>query len=327
MRILVAQPTDPAGLERARELGAVLGAVLDVRDPIRPGTRLAGLADVEVLFADHCPANVEDLGALRWIQLGSAGYQQLAGLPLPPAVRVSNASGVNDIPIAEWAVLMMLTFVRRFPDLLAEQAAAKYVRVPRYQAELRGRRVGVFGYGSIGREVTRLSRALGLEVWALGRGTPRGERYAVPPPAGQPAPAPDRWFGPGELRQFLSDLDFLVLTAPLTAETTGRFGATELSWLPRHAVLLNPARAHLVDEAALLAALRDGTIAGAALDTHYREPMPADDPFWTAPNTVVTPHVSGSTGSTHFVPRLWALFTDNLARFTAGAPLLNEITL
>jgi len=310
--VVIAQTVDAASLALVR------GMLPDVecRDPIAPGE---DVPDCRVLFTDGPPANVADLPSLEWIQLGSAGFRQLAGLGLPTRVRVTNASGVNDIPIAEWCVLMMLSLTRDLPAQLADRAARRYERPPVYQAELRGRRVGIFGFGSIGREVARVCGALGLEVWALSRGGPARPRFTAVDVA------PDRLFGPGDLREFLAGLDFLVLTAPLTDETQGRFGATELGWLPRHAMLLNPARAHLVDEAALLSALRAGTIAGAALDVHYREPLPPDDPFWTAPRTILTPHVSGSTGSTHFVSRLWALFAENVRRFTAGEPLLNEI--
>nr|WP_246400445.1 NAD(P)-dependent oxidoreductase [Jiangella mangrovi] len=217
----------------------------------------------------------------------------------------------------------MLTLGRRLPDALRDQAARRWNRDVAYQVEVRGRRVGIFGYGSIGREVARLSRGLGLEVWALSRSGfgPRPDRFGA---AGADI-APDRGFGPAELPEFLAGLDVLVITAPLTDETRGTFGATELALLPPRAVLLNPARAHIVDETALLDALGSGRLAGAALDSQYREPMPPDDPFWTAPNTVVTPHVSGSTGSPHFTARLWELFALNLGRFRSGEPLLNEI--
>lgn len=322
---LVAQPVHEEWLARVR--AAAPGAVIDLRDPIAPGERLpeAELCDRTVLFTDHPPANAAALTSLRWLQLGSAGYQQLAGVALPEGVRVTNAGGVNDIPIAEWCVLMMLTLGRRLPDALRDQDARRWIRADAYQAELRGRRVGIFGYGSIGREVARLSRGLGLEVWALSRGGfgPRPDRYGSAWTDG--AGSPDRGFEPADLAEFLAGLDVLVVTAPLTDETRGTFGARELALLPSHAVLLNPARAHIVDEAALLDALRSGRLAGAALDSHYREPMPPDDPFWTAPNTVVTPHVSGSTGSPHFTERLWELFALNLDRFRSGEPLLNEV--
>lgn len=325
--LLIAQPIDPTGLRQVE--GLLPDAVITCRDPIPPGGVLpeTEITDCTILFADHCPANADAMRRLRWIQLGSAGYQQLSRLPLAPEVRVSNASGVNDIPIAEWCLLMMLSFTRGFPRMLHDHRERVWSREVQYQAELRGRRVGIFGYGSIGQEVARLSRTFGLEVWALSRGgfAPRGDRYAVPPPTATPDEPPDRSFGPDELQEFLRDLDFLVIAAALTRDTAGRFGATELGWLPRRAVVLNPARAHIIDETALLTALRDSTIGGAALDTHYREPMPDDDPFWEAPNTIVTPHISGSTGSTHFAPRLWQLFTRNLGRFLTGEPLFNEI--
>lgn len=325
--VLVAEPVDVAALQELRERWPDL--VVRCRDAISPGEILAEteIADCTVLFADHCPANVAVMRRLRWIQLGSAGYQQLAGMPLPDGVRVTNASGVNDIPIAEWCVLMMLTFVRDFVGMLGDQRDRTWSRDVRYQAELRGRRVGVFGYGSIGREVSRLSRSLGLEVWALSRSgfAPAVNRWSTPPPV-PVDDGPVRTFTPAELREFLAGLDFLVITAALNKTTAGCFGTTELGWLPPHAVLLNPARAHIVDETALLTALHAGTVAGAALDSHYREPMPDEDPFWSAPNTVVTPHVSGSTGSTHYVPRLWELFSANVDRFLTGRPLLNEIS-
>ncbi|TDD96771.1 D-2-hydroxyacid dehydrogenase [Jiangella asiatica] len=323
--VLVAMPVHDAWLARVRE--RLPGGVVDCREPIRPGQRLpvAEIGERTVLFADHVPANAEDMPALRWIQLGSAGYQQLAGRQLAAGVRVTNASGVNDVPIAEWCVLMMLALARRLPDSLRDQAERRWDRDVSYQSELRGRRVGIFGYGSIGREVARLCRALGLEVWAVARSgvEPRPHRYH--PDDSLEEVRPDRGFAPAQLDAFLRGLDVLAITSPLTPRTRGVFGARELALLPRHAVLLNPARAHVVDESALLAALRDGTLAGAALDSHYREPMPPDDPFWTAPNTIVTPHVSGSTGSTHFADRVWDLFARNLDRYRTGAPLLNEI--
>lgn len=322
--VLIARPIDADQLRAVRE--RLPDVTFECRDPLPPGTALPPeyLRDRTVLFADQCPANVDDMASLRWIQLGSAGYQQLAGCPLPSGVRVSNASGVNDIPIAEWCLLMMFSFLRDYPAILRRQRDHQWDRDVQFQSELRGRRVGIFGYGNIGREVARLCRAVGLEVWALSRSPigPRADRYQPGDPADV---VPDRSFTTDGLAEFLPHLDFLVLTAPLTDHTRGFFGAAELRLLPRHAVVLNPARAHIIDETALLQALRDGAIAGAGLDSHYREPMPADDPFWDAPRTVITPHVSGSTGSTHFATRLWELFSRNLDRFLAGEPLLNEI--
>ena len=106
----------------------------------------------------------------------------------------------------------------------------------------------------------------------------------------------------------------------------GIVGAAELQMLPDHAFLLNPARGPLVEEAALLEALRQGWIAGAALDTHYYYPMPPDHPLWQFPNVIMTPHISGSESGPYYLPRVWDIFLGNLPRYRAGETLLNELT-
>lgn len=325
---LIALPIDRQRLAAIR--AALPDIEIDCIDPFPRGTILPATAirDRTILLADFPPANLGEMRRLRWIQLGSAGYTQLAGLPLKAmGVRVSNASGVNDVPIAEWCLLMMLAWERDFPAQVRLQQERGYRRDARFQAELRGRRVGIVGYGSIGRAVARLGRALGLEVWALNRRPigPTPLKYA-PDGTGDPeGTLPQRRFTLDQLGDFLPHLDYLVLTAALNAQTRGLLGEHELRLLPPSAVILNPARALLVDESALHRALREGWIAGAALDSHYREPLSADDPIWGLPNVIVTSHVSGSTASPYYVPRVWELFARNLERHLTGQPLLNEI--
>jgi len=128
------------------------------------------------------------------------------------------------------------------------------------------------------------------------------------------------------MSEFLPHLDYLILTMPLTQATRGLIGERELRLLRPTAVLLNPARGPLVQEAALLAALREGWIAGAALDAHYQYPLPPDHPLWGMPNVILTPHISGSSAGREFLPRVWGLFAENLARYLAGKPLLNELS-
>lgn len=325
--IVVAQPVVADPLQTVREL--VPGSRVEVIEPYGRDAMLAeDLATrCTILFADLPPANLDAMTGLRWMQLGSHGYGQLAGHRLPNGTVVTNASGVNDIPIAEWCVLMMLALIRRFDAMLAAQHEHAWDRRADFQAELRGKRVGIWGYGNIGRELTRLARALGLKVSALSRGGAgdRGLRYHGAGEAPEVPVLPDRVFRPGEEPEFLAELDFLVTTLPLTAQTSGLVDAAALGCLPRSAFVLNPARAGIIDEQALLRALRDGTIAGAALDDHYRTPMPDDDPFWDLPGTLVTAHISGSTASPYFLPRIWDLFSTNLQRFVAGLPLLNVI--
>jgi phosphoglycerate dehydrogenase-like enzyme len=130
----------------------------------------------------------------------------------------------------------------------------------------------------------------------------------------------------GQERAFLSGLGFLVLALPHTKQSDGMIGEEQLQALPRTAFLLNPARGPIVREAALLRALREGWIAGAALDTHFAYPLPPEHPLWRLPNVVLTPHVSGSDRSTSFPARMADLLLENVRRHRDGRPLLNQIT-
>jgi phosphoglycerate dehydrogenase-like enzyme len=129
-----------------------------------------------------------------------------------------------------------------------------------------------------------------------------------------------------EKAKFFEGLDFLVLAMPLTSGTRGCVGEAELRALPRSAYLLNPARGPLIQEAALIRALQEQWIAGAALDTHFHYPMPPEHPLWKMANVIMTPHISGSSRSPFFLPRVWDLFTQNVRRVLQGQPLLNELT-
>jgi phosphoglycerate dehydrogenase-like enzyme len=156
--------------------------------------------------------------------------------------------------------------------------------------------------------------------------TPRTNIYSVPGTGDPECKYPDRIFATGQEKEFLKDLDFLILTMPLTKNTEGIVGEEELKALPSTAYILNPARGQLIKEEALLKALRGGWIAGAAIDTHYYYPMPADHPLWRFPNVIMTPHISGSTLSQNFTARIWDIFVQNVERYTQGKPLLNELT-
>ncbi|MEU7868638.1 D-2-hydroxyacid dehydrogenase [Dactylosporangium sp. NPDC049140] len=307
MHIVLAQPMADRYLAAVRDLAP--DAEISLGPPV-PAT-------ATILFADHCPP---DLPALRWLQLGSHGYAQAAGV----TALVTNASGVNDKPIAEWCVLMLLALSRNFPGMLSAQHSRRWDRSPAFQTEIRGRRVGILGYGNIGQEVARHCTALGLEIWVMTRGGvhDRGPRYD---PLGAAPVAPSRSFDLAGRAAFYAGLDALIVTTPLTSATAGLVDAEALATLPRGALLLNPARAGVVDEQSLINALRDGHLGGAALDDHYRQPMPADDPFWTLPNTITTAHISGSTESPHYLERIWDLFLTNLSRYKTGRPLLNAI--
>ncbi len=325
--VIIAQRIDDAGLAAVRRLaGAAAVTVVPMFDG--ESQLEAGLAArCRVLFADGVPANLADLTNLRWLQLSSAGYEHVAGQGLGEHVIVTNASGVNDVPIAEWCLAMMLTFERDMRGLFDMQRRHAWERLPRFQSELRGRRLGIIGYGSIGRTLAQLAAAFGLTISVMTRAPigPRAGHYAVPGSSDIAGALPERRYTFDEREEFLGQLDYLALTIPIAAGTRSLIGEHELRALPTHAVVLNPSRGRLIDETALLRALTEGWIGGVALDTHFAYPLPPEHPLWDMPNAVLTPHISGSTGSRMFLPRLWELFAHNLAAWMRGDALLNVI--
>jgi phosphoglycerate dehydrogenase-like enzyme len=223
---------------------------------------------------------------------------------------------------------MMVSLARNLRGMIRNQEAAIWDRSAVFQKEIRGSTLGIWGYGGIGRETARLAKALGLKVHVMSRRPigPRTDVYTVPGTGDAEGILPDRQFTAGQELEFLGSLDFLVLAVPLTKQTKGIIGARELQALPRTAYVLNPARGPLIQERALLDALENDWIAGAALDTHYHYPMPPDHPLWRFPNVIFTPHISGSSSSPHFLERIWDIFLENIERYRAGRPLLNELT-
>jgi phosphoglycerate dehydrogenase-like enzyme len=326
--ILVDADVGPAALERLRAMPGV--AVETVEHSSKPRALPADLLRRQhVLVCKLPPTNFDDLAALELMQLTTVGYEHLRDLGLGERpVRVCNARGVFDSAIAEWVVAMLVNLTRDVPAMLRNQATATWERAPRFQQEVRGRTVGLWGYGGIGRETARLARALGLTVHVLSRFgvKPRRDAYT---PAGTGDPEgvlPDRVFTAGRELEFLAGLDFLVLALPRTQRTTGMVGARELQALPRSAFVLNPARGPIIDEQALVTALREGWVAGAALDTHYAYPLPPEHPLWRFPNVILTPHISGADHSKDFPARMGELFVQNVERHLAGRPLLNRVT-
>ncbi|MDB6122798.1 MAG: D-2-hydroxyacid dehydrogenase [Pedosphaera sp.] len=287
------------------------------------------IQDADVLFCTLPPTNHALMRNLKWIQIASVGYTQLFGLDLPArGVHATNARGCFDVPIAEWNLAMMVNLVRDVRQMIRNQDAAIWDRSATFQRELRGATVGLWGYGGIGRETARLARQMGLRVHVLARNgvEPIRNIYTVPGTGDPEGVMPDRIFKAGEELEFLRDLDFLVLALPLTKVTEGLIGERELQALPRRAFVLNPARGPIIKQEALLRALHEEWIAGAALDTHYQYPMPPEHPLWKFPNVIFTPHISGSSLSPNFKQRLWDIFSTNADRFARGEPLLNKLT-
>ncbi len=307
-------------------------AEIDVFEQPEERTRelpAARLREAEILLCTYPPTNFAVMEKLRWIQIASVGYSQLFGLPLVErGIQATNARGCFDVPIAEWNLSMMVNLARNLRGMIRNQDAAVWDRSAEFQREVRGARVGLWGYGGIGRETARLARAFGMRVEVLTRRGvgPRHDVYTVPDTGDPGGVLPDRVWRAGEEIEFLSGLDFLIVAMPLTPATEGIVGERELRALPRTAFVLNPSRGPIIAEKALSRALEENWIAGAAIDTHYAYPLPPQHPLWRYPNVILTPHISGSSLSQHFRVRLWDIFTENLRRYLDGGELLNRLT-
>jgi len=252
---------------------------------------------------------------LRWIQGTSSGigpFVQNAGLDRTDIV-ITNAAGIHAVPLAEHTLLSLLYFVKDLPARLSDQRGHVWERY--CGRELRGMTVGVVGLGAVGREIARTLRAVGVRVVGVRR-TPVDDPAAL---------GVDEAVAPAALHGLLPRCDALVLIAPHTPETEGMIGAREFALLPAGAILVNVGRGALVDEPALIEALRSGHLGGAALDVAAVEPLPQASPLWDLPNVLITAHSASTVDREN--ARLTDLFCENLRRFIAGEPLLNLLRL
>ena len=334
----------PGGAPTAIALSPILSARYRSRDLDRiraaaPGARIVmvsveGLADgplddVEVMLRGWLSSDAFDrllarAPRLTWVHSATSGVERA----LTPASRerrlvVTNARGVFSRPIAEYVLMMILAVSRRLPQLLELQRERTWQ--PLEGTELRDVTVGIVGFGSIGRTVAALATSFGCRVVAVRR---HSELEATPRSADDEGSSGaelrlDRVGGPGTLPELLAESDFVVLAAPLTPETEDMINSDTLAMVKPGAWLINVARGRLIDERALLRALRDGHLGGAVLDTFRDEPLPPMSSFYDLPNVIVTPHTAWSSG--RVLDRSVELFCENLRRFASGEPFLNVV--
>ena len=316
---------------RSRDLERIRAAATGARIVMVSVEGLADgpLDDVEVMLRGWLSSEAFDRLLVRaprltWVHSATSGVERA----LTPASRerglvVTNARGVFSRPIAEYVLMMILAVSRRLPQLLELQRERTWQ--PLEGAELRDVTVGIVGLGSIGRAVAGLAAGFGCRVVAV-------RRHADATGPSRIEPADDasiddlslaRVGGPETLPELLGESDFIVLAAPLTPETEDMINAETLAHVKPGAWLINVARGRLVDERALLRALRDGHLGGAVLDTFRDEPLPPMSSFYDLPNVIVTPHTAWSSG--RVLDRSVELFCDNLRRFANGEPLLNVV--
>jgi phosphoglycerate dehydrogenase-like enzyme len=313
---------DPGLLPPARYPGDHAGDPAFRRDPAGEERWRAMLARAEVLFgipgesAAALAEAVTGLPRLRWVHATSAGAgEQVRRARLPPEalerVTVTTSSGVHAVPLAEFAVLGLLAVAKELPRLVADQRARAWPEVRQPMRELRGQTLFLVGLGAIGREVARLGKALGMHTVGFRR------------TEGLPPEWVDEVHRPRRLPDLAPRADAVVVSLPHTEETTGLVDRATIERLPPGCIFVNVGRGKVVDEPALVEALRGRRIAGAVLDVFATEPLPQDSPLWTLPNVLVTPHAAALSAREN--QRIAELFATNLRRYLDGEPLTNVV--
>ena len=254
---------------------------------------------------------------LKWIHSTAAGVAQLMYPELrQSAITVTNASGIFSVPMAEHTMGLILAMARNFPDSMRYQDQAKWSvqdlwDKPQQLTEINGSVLLIVGYGSIGRELARRARAFNMRVWGVTRSGNGDSTQA------------EKILAVSQLNEALPYADYVVISAPETAETKHLIGAAQIARMKRGARLINVARGSLLDETALLHGLVSGALGGAALDVTSMEPLPPQSPLWHAPNLFITPHTSAIS------ERLWLreteLFLKLLDEWFEGKPLSNRV--
>lgn len=284
---------------------------------------LNAVRGAEVYFGLGLPrellrAALEPPARLRWIHSGAAGVASLLHPELVERdVVLTNSAGIHAPAMAETVLGMILHFFRGLDHAVRAQHARAW-RVDIYEAldsgvrEVGGATLGIIGYGGIGRALAQRARALGMHILATRR-TPR------------PDDGPEVLHGDDASERLLRESDVVAICVPSTSDTRGMIGAAQLAQMKQDAILINVGRGDVVDEDALVRALQQGRLRGAALDVFAQEPLPPDSPLWTLNNVLITPHVSATS------PRYWEremeLMLFNLRAYLAGEPLHNRVDI
>jgi glyoxylate/hydroxypyruvate reductase A len=286
------------------------------RTPKQEARWLELLSDAEILFgylSRPYLSNLEKYAPnLIWNQVPSAGIGQMISRNnlFDSKVLFTTASGVHSTPLGEFCLMSMLMFVKGYFHMAEEKKKKHWQRT--CTTELHGKTLAIIGLGSVGKEVARLSKSLGMNVIGTKRtidGVDPSTVYV------------EKLYPYNDIRPMLSQADFIVIICPLTSETEGLVGEKEFASMKKGAVLINISRGRVVDEPSLIKALQSGHLAGLASDVFWDEPLPPDSPFWEMPNVIISPH-SASTADTENGKHT-EIFTKNIRHYLDDQPLLN----
>ena len=279
-------------------------------DEVGPGTEVIEAAFVWNFRSRLVPELLHRLPNLAWVHVAAAGVDATLSEEVAASeIVVTNARGVTARAMAEYALSLMLLFAKDLRRTLVDQPHGRWN--PRLSKMLGGACLVLVGVGAVNRTLAEIAHTLGMRVVGVGRSShPAGKTF-------------ERIVARHELMNVLPDADYVVVATPKTDETVGMIGSVQLRAMKPDAILVNVGRGQVVDEAAIVQALREGWIGGAALDVVWREPLEPEHPLWTMPNVVLSPHMSADF--TRWQEAMVDLFVANLERWREGSPLENVI--
>lgn len=299
--------------ERRAARGADPDADWAASQPGLTAETLAGLGTMHAALALDLPADVVSMAPnLQWVQAFGAGSDQFVSCRFDDAgVALTSSAGSNAVGIAEFAIGRIIEHYKRFAEI--REAARTETWTPMYGDELAGKTLGLIGFGNICAAVAPRARAFGLRVLACRRSAAVGDVDEKV----------DGLYPVGALHQMLGECDAVVAAVPDSPETRGLIDTDAIAAMKPGAFFCNVGRGSLVDEAALVAALESGHLAGAALDVASSEPLPAGHPLWSAPNLLLSFHNAAVPAA--MFANVHRIFADNVQRFLAGEPLVNRV--
>lgn len=294
-----------AALIRAADKDAIAAAM--------PGAEIL-IASNRLYTAENARAIRDHAQGLKWIQFSTSGIDGAAAHGLPSGVIVTNAAGLRAFAVAEHAFALMLGMMRRLPEVHAAGREKIWRRdeISHKSDNLSGKHMVLIGLGAIGQEIARKAKAFDMTVTGISRTTDK-------------IPNVDRIRPRSELQAAAAEADIVMVAAISNADTDQIVSRAVIGAMKPTAYVFNIARGQLIDEPALIDALQQGKIAGAGLDVAVTEPLPADHPFWTLPNVLMTPHMGGSGGQGDTHAGFIKIFTDNLRRWVDKKPLAKVV--
>ena len=311
VKVLITFPLEERYLERIRNIEGV-----EVTEATDPEDVLRKIEDVDILFSNKITSDqFKRAKKLKWIHSPYVGVDSLLIEEVKRSdVIITCSRGIHASQASDHVFALILAFARKLPELLDDQRRKVWkVRHPipfEPLDELAGKTLGIIGLGAIGREVARKGKCFKMKVLGVKK-NPSKVNYV------------DEVYGIHEKDEVIRKSDYLVLCVPLTPETRNMIGERELKLMKKTAYLINIARGGVVDEKALIKALKEKWIAGAALDVAEVEPLPRDSELWELENVIITPHVAGSTP--YYWERATDIFIENLKRFLRGEELINVV--